>query len=115
VVALANARHNIRMNRVARQIELACADLSALPEARFDLVVANLVLDPLRDGMSSLARACRPGADVFLSGLLAGQGESLVAVAERLGLSLVSIRRQEEWQLLHLRASLSVLSLQETR
>lgn len=101
--ALRNARHNIRLNQVDDRIELALDELKGLPRRRFQIVVANLVLEPLCEGMAALAQGCCPGADLFLSGLLKGQEEQLLPRARRAGLTLVSRRLENHWLLLHLR------------
>jgi len=66
--------------------------------------VANLVLDPLRAGVRPLARACRRGASVWVSGLVKGQERAWVKLAAREGLVLESKRTKNDWLLLHLRA-----------
>ena len=102
--ALVNARHNIRLNRVTDRVELVAGDLAGLPACRFDAIVANLVLEPLRAGVRPLARACRRGASVWVSGLVKGQERAWVKLAAREGLVLESERTKNDWLLLHLRA-----------
>lgn len=103
-LALTNARHNLKLNRVAQRVTLVEGELSTLPPERFDLILANLVLEPLREGVQALRRACRPGADVIVSGLLANQEAEWLPCALRVGLCLVNRRCENDWLLLHLRA-----------
>jgi len=102
-LALTNARHNLRLNRVTRQVTLEAGELCSLPQGRFDVIVANLVLEPLREGVKSLRGACTAGADVIVSGLLSSQEEEWLPLALREGLTLVERRSQNDWLLLHLR------------
>lgn len=101
-LALTNARHNVRLNRVTHLIDLHEGELSTLPAARFDVILANLVLEPLRDGVAALRKGCRPGADVIVSGLLASQEPEWLPLALREGFQLVGRRCENDWLRLHL-------------
>ena len=81
-VACANAAHNARRN--ALPLALVCSTQAALaPGARFDLVVANMLLGELLGCLPALlarARRC-----VVLSGYLEAEAERLEAAAQRAG------------------------------
>jgi ribosomal protein L11 methyltransferase len=98
--ALANARHNLRLNRVTREVTLYEGEITAMPDARYDVVVANLVLDPLRDGAPLLARRLEPGGVLLLSGLLRGQEDVLAPHLHKNGLNILDKRELSGWVLL---------------
>jgi ribosomal protein L11 methyltransferase len=105
-VALANARHNRRLNRLGRQVTLLEGDVEALvPFGPFDGAVANLVLEPIRDGLPAFAGLLKHGAFLFLSGLLDGQDATLESRLHANGLFPVDRRVANEWILLALEKS----------
>ena len=101
-LALVNARHNVRLNRVTRQVSLHAGELLTLPPERFDVILANLVLEPLREGVASLRNGCRPGAQVIVSGLLASQEQEWLPMALQAGFRVVDSRCENDWLRLHL-------------
>jgi ribosomal protein L11 methyltransferase len=92
-VAVANAVENRARN--ALPLALACATLDALAErARFELVVANLLLHELAPCLESLARRAERAR--IVSGYLAGERAALERAAA--GLGLVCARESSEIQ-----------------
>jgi ribosomal protein L11 methyltransferase len=90
--AVAIARDNARLNRVGGLVEVAhAAGLDARrfrARAPFALVLANILLDPLRRMATPMARLTAPGGRVVLSGLLAAQGSAALAAYRPRGLVL---------------------------
>ena len=68
--------------------------------ARFDLVVANILEEPLRQLASALSNALAPGGALLLSGFTRPQTPALRVLYERAGLAFVSETHREEWALL---------------
>jgi ribosomal protein L11 methyltransferase len=107
-VAVRAARANAALNRAASFVEFVKADGvtgSKLRErARYDLVLANILLRPLQRLAAPLTRLTAPGARVILSGLLASQANAAIAAYRGLALerridldgwtTLVLVRRQ---------------------
>ncbi|WP_018862562.1 MULTISPECIES: 50S ribosomal protein L11 methyltransferase [unclassified Thioalkalivibrio] len=60
------------------QIEVGLTD-HPVPDAGFDLVIANILAKPLIDLAPELARAARPGARLLLAGLLERQADEVMA------------------------------------
>ncbi len=56
--------------------------------AEYDIILANLFLEPLLGLMRPIADALSPGGALIISGLLAGQEEAVLKEAARYGLSL---------------------------
>jgi ribosomal protein L11 methyltransferase len=88
---VAVARENADLNGVGdlcRFVHAAGLRASELEErAPFDLVVANILAEPLTELSASFATAVRPGGRVLLSGLLVEQAAHILAVYARRGFS----------------------------
>ncbi len=67
---------------------------------RFDIVVANILEEPLRELAPALSRALAPGGALLLSGFMRPQTPALRVLYERTGLTFVSESHREEWALL---------------
>jgi ribosomal protein L11 methyltransferase len=63
----------------------------------FDLVLANILANPLRQMATPMARHLAPSALVILSGLLPHQAESVIAAYRARGLVLLRRIRIEGW------------------
>lgn len=89
------ARDNARLNGVGHLVEVICASGFSAPQfsarAPFDLVLANILANPLRQMATPLAAHLAPSALVILSGLLPHQARSVIASYRGRGLVL---RRQ---------------------
>ena len=111
--AIAIARDNTRVNRVRAAVELIHAD--GLGAARFrcrapyDLVFANILLEPLTQLATPIARLVAPNGHVVLSGLLTAQTGAALASYRARGLVLVHRIRLEGW------ATLVLLRVRRTR
>ncbi len=77
------ARVNARLNRVGPLVTLATAAGVTTPAIRarapFDLVFANILLEPLQRLAAPLAKIVAPGGRVVLSGLLTAQANAALA------------------------------------
>ena len=82
-VATAVARANARLNRVAASVRVLDADGFDHAMVRraqpFDLVLANLLPNPLVDLAARMRRAIEPGGIAVLSGLLDHQAREVRA------------------------------------
>ena len=72
--ALTAAAANARANDAG----LRCSTPDALPEGQYDVVLANILANPLVVLAPLLAARCRPGGRIALSGILAGQARDVV-------------------------------------
>jgi ribosomal protein L11 methyltransferase len=95
------ARENTRLNgvgnlvRVIRATGLSAAEFA--PPARFDLVLANILANPLRQLAQPMVQHLTPGAQVILSGLLNQQAMSVVAAYRVRGLVPLRHLKIEGW------------------
>jgi ribosomal protein L11 methyltransferase len=92
VVAVKTARENARFNRVGVRIAFLRAEGLRMRVFRergpFDLVFANILMEPLLRFAVPLAKLTAPRAHVVLSGLLASQSNAVLAAYRPHGLSL---------------------------
>jgi ribosomal protein L11 methyltransferase len=106
-LAVRVAMDNARVNRVAHLARSVLSDGLAHPELRkrapFDLIVANILAEPLMRLAPAVSRVLAPAGDLVLSGLLAHQRERVVAAYVAQGIYLREARRFENWAVLHLR------------
>ena len=89
-------RDNAGRNGVADRVQVA--GVAELKPAAFDVVVANILAGTLVELAPLLARLCRPGGRIALSGLLDGQ-VPLVMDAYRNQFSELKARRRDGWAL----------------
>src|SRR5436190_8850345 len=101
------ARGNARLNQTGHLIEMIRATGFSAPQfARrgpFDLVLANILANPLRQLATPMARHLAPSALVILSGLLTHQAPGVIAAYRARGLVPVRHLRIEGWSSLLLR------------
>jgi ribosomal protein L11 methyltransferase len=99
--ALTIARENVRLNRVAPYVEVIQAGGVGAGRFRrrapFELIFANILLEPLQRMATPLARLTAPGGHVVLSGLLLSQAGPALASYRARGLVLVRRIRLEGW------------------
>jgi ribosomal protein L11 methyltransferase len=101
------ARDNARLNEVANLVRtIRATGFSAPPfkaHGPFDLVLANILANPLRQMATPMARHLAPSASVILSGLLPHQASGVIAAYRARGLVLVRHLRIEGWSSLLMR------------
>lgn len=106
-VAIAVARENARANGVAHLVTaLAVSGVDAAPiraGAPYDLVVANILAEPLRRLAPQLAPLIAPGGTLVLSGLLPHQCARVAAAYAAQRLRLEQARSVDGWAVLVLR------------
>lgn len=101
------ARENARLNEAGNLVQVIRATGFSAPEFAqrrpFDLVLANILANPLRQLATPMARHLIPGALVILSGLLTHQAPSVIAAYRARGLVPLRHLRIEGWSSLLLR------------
>jgi ribosomal protein L11 methyltransferase len=106
-LAVSTARDNARLNGAGDLVETVCAIGFSAPEfaARrpFDLVLANILANPLRQMATAMARHLAPSGLVILSGLLPHQAQSVIAAYRARGLLLERHLQIEGWSSLLMR------------
>jgi ribosomal protein L11 methyltransferase len=101
------ARDNARLNGAGNLVEAVHAPGFASPKFRarapFDLVMANILANPLKRLATPMARHLAPSALVILSGLLPHQANGVIAAYRASGLVLVKRLQLEGWTSLLMR------------
>lgn len=101
------AAENAALNEVGNRVRVIRATGFAAPDfarARpFDLVLANILANPLRQLASPMARHLAPRARIILSGLLTHQAPAVIAAYRARGLVPVKHLKIEGWSSLLLR------------
>lgn len=99
--AIAVARTNARLNGVASRLHAINCDgyrnRVLARRAPYDLIVANILAEPLSAMAGDLARNLMPGGFAVLSGLLTQQARQVFARHRSAGLCLVARIRLGEW------------------
>jgi ribosomal protein L11 methyltransferase len=106
-VSVRVARENARLNGAGNWVETICATGFSAPHfadhGPFDLVLANILANPLRQMATPMARHLAPSALVILSGLLPYQAGAVIAAYRARGLVLVQHLQIEGWSSLLMR------------
>jgi len=101
------ARENTRLNEAGNWVQVIRATGFSAPQfaqyGPFDLVLANILANPLRQLAVPMARHLAPSAHVILSGLLTHQARGVIAAYRARGLVPVKQLRIEGWSSLLLR------------
>jgi ribosomal protein L11 methyltransferase len=99
--AVATAERNRRLNAVDRAFRAfvadGLADIRIRARAPFDLVLANILPDPLCHLAGPLVPLIAPGGFLVVAGLRIGEMPRLVSAYRARGLRLVSRRSIKEW------------------
>jgi ribosomal protein L11 methyltransferase len=101
------AHENARLNGTGDLVETIQAVGFAAPKfaqrGPFDLVLANILANPLRQMATAMSRHLAPSALVILSGLLPHQAQSVIAAYRARGLVLKRHIQVEGWSSLMMR------------
>jgi ribosomal protein L11 methyltransferase len=98
--AIEVARANARINELARRITFAVADGLSHPRLRrggFDLVLANILAEPLLRLAPGLAHVMQPGGRAILSGLLDQEADKVTAAYVAAGFIRTGTVEREDW------------------
>jgi ribosomal protein L11 methyltransferase len=103
------ARENARLNETGHLVTAIRATGFSAPQfanhGPFDLVLANILANPLRQLAGPMARHLAPSAHVILSGLLTHQAPAVIAAYRAHGLVPLRHLKIEGWSSLLLRAT----------
>jgi ribosomal protein L11 methyltransferase len=106
-LSVLTARDNARLNGTGDLVEtIRAAGFSAPQFAHrkpFDLVLANILANPLRQMATPMARHLAPSALIILSGLLPHQAQGVIAAYRARGLVLERLIQIEGWSSLLMR------------
>jgi ribosomal protein L11 methyltransferase len=90
------ARANARLNQLSERVAFAAGSLEVVRD-RFEVVVVNILLEPILAMLKPLHRVVAPGGTVILSGILTAELPQLRRGLTRHGWRLVQQLAQQEW------------------
>jgi ribosomal protein L11 methyltransferase len=90
------ARVNARLNQLSKQSTFVAGSLEVIMD-RFDIVVANILLEPILAMLKPLHTALVPGGTVVLSGILTAEVPQLRGGLLAHGWRITHQASQEEW------------------
>lgn len=106
-IAVTVAAENTAKNGVAEHIVTATAEGFGHPIFRsyapFDLIVANILANPLMELAPGVKQHLAPGGSIILSGILESQHDAVVAAYEAQGLTHQKTLHREGWVAIHLK------------
>jgi ribosomal protein L11 methyltransferase len=100
--AYLNTLDNLRINEVSG-VTVREGDLSAVPEAGFSIILANINRNVILGSLPALYDKLDAEGDLLVSGVLATDEELVHAEARRAGFALALRRQRGDWLLLHYR------------
>lgn len=102
--AVRNARHNARLNQIARARFIVAEILRFEPRERYEVITANLFSELLIAALPVFRRALVPQGLLILSGILQEKTNPLLRALDRAGFELEKKRRRGKWIALQARA-----------
>lgn len=95
--ATANARENVRKNRVEGAVRVLSGDMKRIPRITFDVILCNIDLPTLLDSMSTLIRKLRKNGILILSGLLTSDLPRFLDNLQNKGIIPLEMAQENEW------------------
>lgn len=95
--SIQNARENVAANALLERIDLFEGDLDAVPDGRFDVILANINRNVLLDLLASFAARMVPGGRLALAGILVSDREEMNAALGRAGFRPLFERIEGDW------------------
>jgi ribosomal protein L11 methyltransferase len=99
-VAVAAARENVAANDLAGVVRVEEGGVEAAAGSPYDLIVANILADVIRELAPVLACRVRSGGLLIASGIIAGRAADVTASLRAAGFDLEEEHTQEEWRAL---------------
>ncbi len=106
-IAIKVAKENFALNGVAKTITAITAtgldDEEIKKRAPFDLIVANILANPLIELAPQMVPALKKGGSIVLSGILEEQHDRVVKAFEAEGAKYIKTLHHEGWVAIHLK------------
>jgi ribosomal protein L11 methyltransferase len=95
---LGEVRNNIALNDVDMdKVTLEVGDLLSDVGDGFDLVLANILIDPLVQMLPDVRKVLRPGAVAIFSGMIEREREDFLAALEGVEMTVLRELQREDW------------------
>lgn len=88
-----------KQNAERNQVELELYLPEQMPEVQADILIANILFNPLKMLAPQFLSLIKPGGQLAMSGILTEQADPLMSHFRQLGTEFVSHETQEDWAL----------------
>ncbi len=96
-LAVESAAENATLNAVGDRFEVREGAIEVVPEAGYDVVLANMVRYRLEPLIPQLAQKLRSGGHLVLAGLLRSEKDHMMTVLHPVGLEFSDETEENEW------------------
>ncbi|MDR1515199.1 MAG: 50S ribosomal protein L11 methyltransferase [Synergistaceae bacterium] len=95
---LGEVRSNIELNGVdMEKVTLETGDLLSDVKGGFDLVLANILVDPLVQMLPDVKKILKPGAVAIFSGMIEREREGFIEALSETGMEVIDELQAEDW------------------
>ena len=99
--AVEMTKRNIVVNKVSQYVKVyksrGLAGNHLNSRAKYDLVVANILYNPIKSMMRSIIENLSSGGSLILSGLSVKQAKHLKEISKQFGLKVIDERKEDNW------------------
>ena len=95
-LATENTNENILLNQLS-EIKVLLGSFDAIPDVKFDLILANITRNILSEGMAILSNHLKPKAKIAMSGFLLQDAEFMIDKIKLSGLQLIEQKHKGDW------------------
>lgn len=92
-----NANENVAANNLSDKIEISDSALASLPEIKYDLITANIMLNTILEMLPDIVKRIKPGGIILFSGLLLIDEKAFTTGIEKYGLHIKEQLTEGEW------------------
>ncbi|HXF49710.1 MAG TPA: 50S ribosomal protein L11 methyltransferase [Verrucomicrobiae bacterium] len=96
-LAIENAEENAILNRVGQKVKLKLGSIEAVPDEKYDLIFANLILSQVKQFFPRFKKALKKDGLLVASGVLTYQLAELGRFLNEQGAGLVAFGRDCDW------------------
>ncbi len=91
-----NTLENLEKNNITN-ITAIMGDANAIGNSKFDIILANITKNVLKEDMKTYADALPPGGELFISGFFYDDLDELVSLAKQNNLTETGHKQNKEW------------------
>lgn len=92
-----NGKENLERNKVEDKVEVRMCEIQDVEESGFDLILANINKNVLREISKDLSNKLADAGILILSGILIVDKKDIVDIYNDAGLRLIDSEEEEEW------------------
>ncbi len=96
-LAVENAEENLRLNKIDSKVKLVLGSMKAVPNEKYDLIFANLILAQVKEFFPRLKKALKKDGLLIASGILTYQLAELGRFLNEQKADLVAFGRDCDW------------------